>query len=324
MTMMEKDPKIVAFSAAMLEGTGLIEVKKRFPDRVFDVGIAEEHAVICAGGMAKEGWKPVVAIYSTFLQRSFDQLIHDVALQNLPVTICIDRAGLVGDDGKTHQGVFDISYSRVIPNMTVAAPKDENELQHLLYTAIQSGKPFVVRYPRGIALGVELDETLKTVPTGKGEILREGRDLMLLAYGSMVSVAHAAADELSRRGISCGVANARFAKPLDMELLARLASSCPRILTLEEHLGIGGFGAGVVEAFHAAGLPTEGLKIHAIGDHFIDHSPQAQQRHNLKLDAEGVVETVYAKFPDLARSFPTAAPDADASKKEKFAETVNW
>ena len=324
MTMMEKDPKIVAFSAAMLEGTGLIEVKKRFPDRVFDVGIAEEHAVICAGGMAKEGWKPVVAIYSTFLQRSFDQLIHDVALQNLPVTICIDRAGLVGDDGKTHQGVFDISYSRVIPNMTVAAPKDENELQHLLYTAIQSGKPFVVRYPRGIALGVELDETLKTVPTGKGEILREGRDLMLLAYGSMVSVAHAAADELSRRGISCGVANARFAKPLDMELLARLASSCPRILTLEEHLGIGGFGAGVVEAFHAAGLPTEGLKMHAIGDHFIDHSPQAQQRHNLKLDAEGVVETVYAKFPDLARSFPTAAPDSEARKKEKFAETVNW
>jgi 1-deoxy-D-xylulose-5-phosphate synthase len=324
MTMMEKDPKIVAFSAAMLEGTGLIEVKKRFSDRVFDVGIAEEHAVICAGGMAREGWKPVVAIYSTFLQRAFDQLIHDVALQNLPVTICIDRAGLVGDDGKTHQGVFDIAYSRVIPNMTVAAPKDENELQHVLSTAIQSGKPFVVRYPRGVALGVELDETLKTVPIGKGEILREGRDLMLLAYGSMVSVALAAADEFSRRGISCGVANARFAKPLDMELLTRLASSCPRILTLEEHLAIGGFGAGVVEAFHEAGLPTEGLKIHAIGDHFIDHSPQAQQRHNLKLDVEGVVETVYVKFPDLARSFPTAAPDPDPRKKEKFAETVNW
>ncbi len=323
MTMMEKDPKIVAFSAAMLEGTGLIEVKKRFPDRVFDVGIAEEHAVICAGGMAREGWKPIVAIYSTFLQRSFDQLIHDVALQKLPVTICIDRAGLVGDDGKTHQGVFDVSYTRVIPNMTVAAPKDENELQHVLYTAIQSGQPFAVRYPRGVALGVELDETLKTVPIGKGEILREGRDLTLLAYGSMVSVALAAADELSRRGISCGVANARFAKPLDMELLTRL-SSCPRILTLEEHLAIGGFGAGVVEAFHSAGLPTEGLKVHAIGDHFIDHSPQAQQRHNLKLDVEGVVETAYAKFPDLARSFPTAAPDPDPRKKEKFAETVNW
>jgi 1-deoxy-D-xylulose-5-phosphate synthase len=322
MTMMAKDPKIVAFSAAMLEGTGLIEVKKRFPDRVFDVGIAEEHAVICAGGMAKEGWKPIVAIYSTFLQRSFDQLIHDVALQNLPVTICIDRAGLVGDDGKTHQGVFDIAYSRVIPNMTVAAPKDENELQHVLYTAINSGKPFVVRYPRGIALGVELDPTLKTLPIGKGEILREGRDLTLLAYGSMVSVALAAAEELSLRGISCGVANARFAKPLDMDLLMRLAS-CPRILTLEEHLAIGGFGAGVLEAFHAGNLPTQGLKVHAIADHFIDHSPQLQQRHNLKLDVEGVVQTVYALFPDLALSFP-AGRTADPGKKAKFAETVNW
>jgi len=323
MTMMETDPKIVAFSAAMLEGTGLIEVKKRFPDRVFDVGIAEEHAVICAGGMAKEGWKPVVAIYSTFLQRSFDQLIHDVALQNLPVTICIDRAGLVGDDGKTHQGVFDVSYTRVIPNMTVAAPKDENELQHMLYTAIRSGKPYAVRYPRGVALGVELDPQLKTMPA-EGEILREGRDLMLLAYGSMVSVALAASDELSRRGLSCGVANARYAKPLDKALLTRIASAYPRILTLEEHLGIGGFGAGVVETFHAENLPTQGLKVHAIGDHFIDHSPQLQQRHNLKLDVEGVVETVYAKFPDLARSFPSAAPDPESRKKEKFAETVNW
>ena len=199
-SMMEKDPKIVAFSAAMLEGTGLIEVQKKFPGRVFDVGIAEEHAVICAGGMAKEGWKPVVSIYSTFLQRSFDQLIHDVALQNLPVTICVDRAGLVGDDGKTHQGVFDISYTRMIPNMTIAAPKDENELQHVLFTAINSGRPFVVRYPRGLALGVELDAELKTVPIGKGEILREGRDLTFVAYGSMVSVASAAAEELEGRG----------------------------------------------------------------------------------------------------------------------------
>jgi 1-deoxy-D-xylulose-5-phosphate synthase len=324
MTLMEKDPKVVAFSAAMLEGTGLIEVKKRFPDRVFDVGIAEEHAVICAAGMAREGWKPVVAIYSTFLQRSFDQLIHDVALQSLPVTICIDRAGLVGDDGKTHQGIFDISYMRVIPNMTVAAPKDENELQHLLYTAINSGKPFAVRYPRGIALGVELDPSLKTIPVGQGEILREGRDLTFLAYGSMVSVALAAADELSKRGVSCGVANARFAKPLDLELLTRLASACPRILTLEEHLGIGGFGSGVVEAFHAANLPTQGLKVHAIGDRFIEHSPQLQQRHLLKLDVEGVVETTWALYPDLALSFPAADSTPDERKKQKFAETVNW
>jgi 1-deoxy-D-xylulose-5-phosphate synthase len=320
--MMEKDPKIVAISAAMLEGTGLIEVKKKFPDRVFDVGIAEEHAIICAGGMAKAGWKPVVSIYSTFLQRSFDQLIHDVALQRLPVTICIDRGGLVGDDGKTHQGVFDIAYTRMIPNMTVAAPKDENELQHLLYTAITSGQPFVVRYPRGMALGVALDPKLETLPIGKGEILREGSDLTLVAYGSMVSVAAAAADELSKRGLSVGVANARFAKPLDMEMLARIAA-CPRILTLEEHLAAGGFGAGVLEAFHAAGLPTAGLKVHAIADQFIQHSPQLQQRHNLKLDVEGVVEKAMELFPDLARAFPSAASEKER-KKRKFAETVNW
>ena len=324
MTEMEKDPKIVAISAAMLEGTGLIEVKKRFPDRVFDVGIAEEHAIICAGGMAKAGWKPVVSIYSTFLQRSFDQIIHDVALQKLPVTICIDRAGLVGDDGKTHQGVFDISYTRMIPNMTVAAPKDENELQHILHTAIHSGQPWAIRYARGMALGVDLDPKLATMAVGKGEILREGRDLMLVAYGSMVAIANSAADELARRGLSVGVANARFAKPLDMEMLAKIATSYPRILTLEEHLAAGGFGAGVLEAFHSAGLPTSGLRVHAIADQFIEHSPQAQQRHNLKLDVEGVVETVLATFPDLSRSVTDSGPGSDPRKKEKFAETVNW
>ena len=324
-TMMEKDPKIVAISAAMLEGTGLIEVAKAFPDRVFDVGIAEEHAVIMAGGMAKAGFKPVVAIYSTFLQRSFDQLIHDVALQKLPVTICIDRAGLVGDDGKTHQGIFDISYTRLVPGMTVGAPKDENELQHMLFTAISSGKPFAVRYPRGLALGVDLDPELKTIPIGKGELLEEGRDITLLAYGSMVAVARQAAEELGRRGISCGVANARFAKPLDLDLLRRIAAATPRILTLEEHLEIGGFGAGVLEAFHAEGLPSEGLRVHAIPDMFVEHSPQLQQRHNLKLDAEGVVETVaLALYPDLSRLPQAGTPTEESRKKQKFAETVTW
>ena len=321
MTMMEKDPKIVAISAAMLEGTGLIEVKKKFPDRVYDVGIAEEHAVIMAGGMAKAGLKPVVAIYSTFLQRSYDQLIHDVALCSLPVTVCVDRAGLVGDDGKTHQGIFDVAYTRTIPNMTVAAPKDENELQHLLHTAINSGRPYVLRYPRGMALGVDLEPSLQTVPHGKGELLREGRDLTFFAYGSMVSIALQAADELAKRGISCGVANARFAKPLDMDLLARIAGSCPRILTLEEHLAAGGFGAGVLEAFHAAGLPTSGLRVHAIPDIFVDHSPQMQQRHNLKLDVEGVVSRALELYPDLGRG---SSPASQGGKKEKFAETVTW
>ena len=320
-TMMEKDPRIVAISAAMLEGTGLIEVAKKFPERVIDVGIAEEHAVIMAGGMAKAGMRPVVAIYSTFLQRSFDQLIHDVALQKLPVTVCIDRAGLVGDDGKTHQGVFDISYTRIAPGMTVGAPKDENELQHMLFTAIESGVPFAVRYPRGMALGVELDPKLEAIPIGKGEMLEEGRDLTLFAYGSMVSVARQAAQELARRGVSCGVANARFAKPLDMDLLRKIVAATPRIVTLEEHLRIGGFGAGVLEAFHAEGLPTEGLRVHAIGDTFVEHSPQLQQRHNLKLDVEGVVETVLGMYPDLS-GLPL--PAGGSRKEKKFAETVNW
>jgi 1-deoxy-D-xylulose-5-phosphate synthase len=211
----------------------------------------------------------------------------------------------------------------VIPNMAVAAPKDENELQHMLYTAITSGRPFAVRYPRGLALGVELDAALKTVPVGRGEILREGRDIALVAYGSMVSVATQAAEELEKRGVSCGVVNARFAKPLDLELLRRVATAAPRILTLEEHLEIGGFGAGVLEAFHEAGLPTAGLKVHAIADQFIEHSPQLQQRHNLKLDVEGVVEAVFALYPDLARSAPKA-PAGEPRKEKKFAETVTW
>jgi 1-deoxy-D-xylulose-5-phosphate synthase len=321
--LMEKDEKIVAISAAMLEGTALTEVKKRFPDRVYDVGIAEEHAVIMAAGMAKAGWKPVVAIYSTFLQRSFDQLIHDVCLQNLPVTLCADRAGLVGDDGKTHHGIFDITYTRCVPNMTVAAPKDENELQHLLFTAIESGKPFAIRYARGLGPGAELDPELKRIPIGKGELLREGKDVCLLAYGSMVPVALAAAQALKERGIDCGVANARFAKPLDAELLARVSGMAPRILTLEEHLLTGGFGSGVLEAFHAAGLPAEKLKIHAIPDQFVEHSPQAMQRASLKLDAPGVVEKVFELFPELARGAGDAAGPARKTE-EKLVETVTW
>jgi 1-deoxy-D-xylulose-5-phosphate synthase len=323
--LMEKDEKIVAISAAMLEGTALTEVKKRFPDRVYDVGIAEEHAVIMAAGMAKAGWKPVVAIYSTFLQRSFDQLIHDVCLQNLPVTLCADRAGLVGDDGKTHHGIFDITYTRCVPNMTVAAGKDENELQHLLFTAIESGKPFAIRYPRGLGPGAELDPELQRIPIGKGELLREGKDLCLLAYGSMVPVALAAAETLKARGIDCGVANARFAKPLDLELLARVSGMTPRLLTLEEHLLTGGFGSGVLEAFQAAGLPAEKLRVHAIPDQFVEHSPQAMQRANLKLDAPGVVETVLEIFPELARAAEAAAGPAAARKPdEKLVETVTW
>ena len=320
-SMMESDPAIVGISAAMLEGTGLAEVKKRFPSRVYDVGIAEEHAVIMAAGMAKAGWKPVVSIYSTFLQRSFDQIIHDVAIQSLPVTICADRAGLVGDDGKTHQGVFDVTYTRCIPNMTVAAPKDENDLQHMLFTAIRSGRPWVVRYPRGLGVGVALDEVLREIPAGRGELLREGKDVCLLAYGSMVPISLEAAAALGAMGVDCGVADARFAKPLDLELLERVSRMAPRILTVEEHLAAGGFGSGVLEAFHERGFPTAGLRIHAIPDQFVEHSPQAIQRRNFQLDVDGLVERVMALYPDLG----TAAREAGRGpKEEKLAETVSW
>jgi 1-deoxy-D-xylulose-5-phosphate synthase len=322
-TLMEKDEKIVAISAAMLEGTALVEVRKKFPGRVFDVGIAEEHAVTMAAGMAKAGLKPVVAIYSTFLQRSYDQLIHDVCLQNLPVTICVDRAGLVGDDGKTHHGIYDIAYTRGIPNMVVAAPKDENELQRLLTTAIESGRPFTVRYPRGAGLGVELDAALQTLPIGRGEVLREGTDLFLLAYGSMVPVALEVAKALAGDRVSCGVANARFVKPLDLELLRRVRAASPRILTLEEHLGMGGFGSAVLEAFHSEGASTEGIHCHAIPDQFVEHSPAPVQRANLKLDAAGILETIYTLFPDLAQRAKASA-ESGRPRGEKLFETVTW
>src|SRR5256712_644334 len=300
--LMKSDEKIVAISAAMLEGTALIEVRRHFPDRVYDVGIAEEHAVIMAAGMAKAGLRPVVAIYSTFLQRSFDQLIHDVALQSLPVTICIDRAGLVGDDGKTHQGVFDIAYARVVPNMIVAAPKDENELQHLLFTALHSGKPFAIRYPRGFGAGVPLSAELQPIPIGKGETLRKGTDITLFAYGSMVTPATEAAASLTARGMDCGVINARFAKPLDVELIEQTLVLTPRLVTLEEHLVSGGPGSSVLESAEHRPLNASSIRVHAIPDQFIDHGPQAYQRAKVHLDAAGIADAVLEMYSDFERS----------------------
>jgi len=322
--MMEKDPRIVGISAAMLEGTALGEVKKHFPDRVYDVGIAEEHALIMAAGMAKAGLRPVVSIYSTFLQRSFDQLIHDVALQSLPVTICIDRAGLVGDDGKTHHGIFDIAYTRVVPNMTVAAPRDENELQHLLYTAIESGVPFAIRYPRGMGTGVALDAELRTQPIGRGEVLRDGRDVVLFAYGSMVPVAMEAATILKDLGVDCGVVDARFAKPLDRQLLADVLQMTPRVLTIEEHLVTGGFGAAVLEAVHASGGDASRVRVHAIPDQFVEHAPQAVQRASLGLDADGIIDAVLRHFPDLPRHEAVALHAESRERSDASREKVTW
>ncbi len=323
--LMKGDPRIVAISAAMLEGTALSEVQKEFPHRVFDVGIAEEHAVIMAAGMAKEGLRPIVAIYSTFLQRSFDQIIHDVALQSLPVTFCIDRAGLVGDDGKTHQGVFDIAYTRVVPNLTVAAPKDENELRHLLKTAIDSGKPFAIRYPRGFGIGVALDPLLQAIPIGTGELLRQGSDINLIAYGSMVMPAMEAAAELERRGIDCGVINARFVKPLDVPLLQRVAQLAPRMVTLEEHLVTGGFGSAVLEEIEHWHKQPTGVRVHAIPDHFIDHGPQAWQRAKFRLDPAGIVDAVFELFPDLANEAGSVKGDEEVRANVKpVREKVRW
>ncbi len=324
MALMEKDPRVVGISAAMLEGTALVEVRKAYPDRVFDVGIAEEHAIIMAGGMAKAGLRPVVSIYSTFLQRSYDQLIHDVCLQNLPVTVCVDRAGFVGDDGKTHQGIYDIAFMRGIPNMVVAAPKDENELQHLLYTAVRSNRPFAIRYPRGMGLGVPLDGTLKEIPIGTGEILSTGSALNLLAYGAMVPVAQKAAEALRALGIACGVAHARFAKPLDTGLLGTLLAASPRLLTLEEHLLQAGFGSAVLEAVHASGLPAQGVKSHGVPDTFVEHSPQNLQRALYKVDAAGVVAKVLELYPELDAAASRATAPAPGETVTAHTETIHW
>ena len=209
----------MAISAAMLDGTGLAPVAAEFPDRVFDVGICEQHAVTLAAGLATQGFIPIVAIYSTFLQRAYDQIVHDVCLQELPVVFAIDRAGIVGEDGKTHQGAFDISYLRAIPNMVVAAPRDEDEFQHLLYTAVSAGRPMAVRFPRGSGQGVPVSANLRLLPIGKGELLREGDDLAIIAIGATVHPALEAAAQLEEDGIRCAVADARFAKPLDAELV---------------------------------------------------------------------------------------------------------
>jgi len=303
----EKDPKIVAITAAMREGTQLIQFAEQFPTRFFDVGIAEQHAITFAAGLACEGMKPVAAIYSTFLQRAFDQILHDVCVQNLPVVFAMDRAGLVGDDGRTHQGMFDISYLRCLPNIVLMAPKDENELQHMLYTAVNYGLgPIALRYPRGAGYGIEMDKEFKTLPIGKGEVLQEGRDVAIVAVGSEVYPAMEAAKLLAQHGIEAEVVNARFIKPLDEELMLDVARRHTRIITVEEAALAGGFGSAVMEFYELKGLRD--LEVHRIGvpDQFIDHGPQNLMRHILKLDAEGIVQQIQEKFPELGVRLPLA------------------
>jgi len=281
----------VAVTAAMPDGTGLTPFAKEFPERFFDVGIAEQHAVTFAAGLAAEGFRPVVALYSSFLQRGFDQVCHDVCLQDLPVLFAIDRAGVVGSDGPTHHGVFDLSYLRQLPGLTVMAPKDENELQHMLVTALALDGPSAVRYPRGSGLGVPMDQLLAPLAAGKGELLREGKDGAIVAVGTMVQPALQAAAALALEGIELSVMNARFVKPLDRELILALAGT-KFLVTLEENVLQGGFGTAVLELLEES--EVTGVQVLRLGfpDSFIEQGEQAELKAAYGLDPAGIARSI--------------------------------
>ncbi|UCD12048.1 MAG: 1-deoxy-D-xylulose-5-phosphate synthase [Nitrospinaceae bacterium] len=286
------DEKIIGITAAMPDGTGISKFGDVFPDRTFDVGMAEQHAVSFAGALSLEGFRPVAAIYSTFLQRAYDQVVHDICLMNIPVTFAMDRAGIVGEDGATHQGMYDIAYLRTLPNMVVMAPKDENEMRHMLKTAIYHNGPAAIRYPRGSGLGVPLDAEMKVMEIGKGEVLQDGDDIAIFAYGHMVQPAMETADLLIKEGLSVAVINARFAKPVDQELVLRYAQSASCMVTMEEHSLKGGFGSAVLESIEEAGLPGVNIKCIGIGDIVLEHGAPGLQRRDLKLDPPGLYETI--------------------------------
>jgi len=285
----ERDKSVVAITAAMREGTGLTEFSRLFPKRFYDVGIAEGHAVTFAAGLAAEGIKPVVAIYSTFLQRGFDQIFHDVCLQNLPVIFAIDRAGIVGSDGPTHHGLFDLSYLRILPNMVVMAPKDENELYHMLNLAASCGKPTAIRYPRGKGNGMPVERNAPPIGFGKWELLKDGNDVAILAVGSTVYPALAAAQKLMECGIDAAVVNARFLKPMDDELLHRLGKKTGRVLTVEEGQLAGGFGSAVMEK-----LGDFKVKCLGIPDVFVEQGTQEYLRDKYRISEPGIVDEVKA------------------------------
>ena len=301
---MRREPRAVAITAAMPAGTGLAPLFAEFPTRLFDVGICEQHAVTFAAGLATQGIVPIVAIYSTFLQRGFDQVVHDVAIQELPVVFAMDRGGIVGDDGRTHQGLFDIAYLRPLPGIVLMAPKDEAELRQMVWTAVRhaerGGGPIAFRYPRGAGVGAALDTPLVELPIGISETLREGADVAILCYGTLVHEALAAADSLAAAGIEATVVNARFAKPLDAERFLTLAARVGRILTVEEHVMAGGFGSAVGELFVERGAKVE-LEILGVPDEWVDHGAQKLWRKHFGLDAEGIAAAVRRRWPRLAR-----------------------
>jgi 1-deoxy-D-xylulose-5-phosphate synthase len=318
MELAREDDKIVAVTAAMPEGTGLSEFAERFPDRFFDVGIAEQHGVTFAAGMATEGLRPVVAIYSTFLQRAYDQIIHDVCIEKLPVIFAIDRGGLVGEDGPTHHGQFDLSYLRSLPNMVVMAPKDENELRRMMVTALEHQGPIAIRYPRGTAEGVDLDPRPRAIPVGSAEVLTEGVDVLILAIGQMVPRCLVAHRMLEKEGIGTTVVNCRFVKPLDGDLIARLAKKIPHILTVEENTLQGGFGSAVLELIADRQVGPVTFKRLGIPDQFIEHGAVSVLRKKYGLDADGIAAKVRQMVADdsqmnLASGRPTAEMAAKSS-----------
>lgn len=285
----KENPKVVGITAAMGSGTGIDKLSREIPGRAYDVGIAEQHAVTFAAGLATEGWIPVVAIYSTFLQRAYDQLIHDVCIQNLHVVFALDRGGLVGADGPTHHGVFDFAYMRHIPNMVVMAPMDENELQHMLKTALEYHGPICLRYPRGEGWGVELDSEIRSLAIGKGELLRHGKDVAIVAIGHTVLPALRAAQDLSQLGINAAVLNARFVKPLDRELLLGVASRVPYLITVEDHVLEGGFGSAVLELLAEEEVSSVLVKRLGVPDRFMPHGTQDDLRKMCGIDQEAIV-----------------------------------
>ena len=284
------NPKIVGITAAMGSGTGIDKLAREVPRRTYDVGIAEQHAVTFAGGMATEGFIPVVAIYSTFLQRGYDEILHDVCLQNLHVVFALDRAGLVGADGPTHHGVFDFAYMRAMPNMVIMAPKDENELQHMLKTAIDHPGPISLRYPRGEGWGVALDKDMKTLEIGRAEILRQGGDVVIAAIGHTVLPALKAAEELAPLGIDASVVNARFVKPLDKNLFRDLLTRVPRLITVEDHVVTGGFGSGLIEFLADEGFTGVEVKRLGVPDRFIPHGTQDELRKMCGFDKDAIAQ----------------------------------
>ncbi len=288
----EIEPRIIAITAAMKTGTGLKEFAQKYPERFFDVGICEQHAVTFAVGLALEGFIPVCAIYSTFLQRAYDQIIHDVALNQAKVIFAIDRAGLVGEDGPTHHGAFDLSYLRIIPNLIVCAPKDENELQHLLYSALKYDNPCAIRYPRGVGIGVPLDKEFIEIPLGKAEVLKEGKDVVILAIGYPVYLALEAALELEKEGLTVTLINVRFLKPLDRETILKYLKNTKRVLTIEENSLIGGLSSAIAELIAEENLCLFFDKI-ALPDKFIEHGDLKTLRHKYGLSVNSIKEKIY-------------------------------